>query len=123
MTLVDAVQVPTKPMTLEWAEGLTPRSELNIELEQHPPNYTDIMKSWYYRSALRIQYTGRFPLRKLKLQMDAFDESGSIVRTDDFIVTYSRYPAISPNQTRLHQRFLEAKAKPVDFKITVLEIE
>ena len=26
LTLVDAVQVPTKTMTLEWAEGLTPRS-------------------------------------------------------------------------------------------------
>ncbi|MEC8380662.1 MAG: hypothetical protein VXZ96_10100 [Myxococcota bacterium] len=121
--LVDSVQIPIKAMALDWDEGLVVRPELTIHLEQHPPQYSKLLDSWYYRSALRINYEGRYPIRKLKLKMDAFDGVGNLIRSDDFIVTYGRFPEIVPNQSRLYQRFLEAKQKPEQFKITVLEME
>ena len=123
LELSDPVEIETHDMDLQWAEGLTPRAQLSIALEAHPPNYSDLLKVWFYQSALRMTYSGQYPLHKLKVQLEARNAAGELIDSHSFYPITSNMPALQPKSPRLYQHFSKTSEKPVDYSITVLEIE
>ena len=109
-----------------WAGGKPEQFELKIERRKSADNYgsyNSIMKNYHSKNIYEVTNMGTGVIKSLKLREERLGEDGSVLDSDESLVTYSSEAYIAPNETRTDIFFGEAKKKITGLRLTVVEIE